>query len=163
MRSGPDGVDAPELRLPASRHTDDDGRERVGTPAAPATELSRARERGVRFLLARQGADGLWRDFHTPAADATEWPTGYVGAALARAGVDEGALDRAAEALLARQNRDGGWGYHEDVPTDADSTACVLLLLAATGRVGAASRRAASCLVAHQRADGGVEIGRASW
>src|SRR5258707_14135068 len=95
-----------------------------------STAASLALERGVRFLLARQGPDGLWRDFLTPAGEASEWPTGFIGAALHLAGADAGALRRAAEALVARQNDDGGWGYNEDVPTDADSAACLLRFLA---------------------------------
>jgi hypothetical protein len=73
-----------------------------------------------------------------------------------RAGADRAALDRAADALLAAQSPDGGWGYHESVPTDADSTACALLFLALLGRDGPSIRRAASCLVSHQRSSGGV-------
>jgi len=34
-----------------------------------------ALERGVQFLLANQGRDGLWRDFDTPAGEASLWPT----------------------------------------------------------------------------------------
>lgn len=113
-------------------------------------------ERGTRFLLARQGNDGLWRDFHTPAGEASEWPTGFVGAALRGAGAESSPLERAADALVGRQNADGGWGYNEDVPSDADSTACVLLLLACLGRRGGACDRAVSCLLAHQHENGGI-------
>src|SRR5262245_50539654 len=130
------------------------------TPALTATRVKQAGlalDRGVRFLLAKQGADGLWRDFITPAGEASEWPTAVVAAALALGGGDEDAVERAAAALVARQNDDGGWGYHEDVPSDADSTACVLLFLAGRGRGGGACRRAAACLVEYQRnVDGGV-------
>jgi squalene-hopene/tetraprenyl-beta-curcumene cyclase len=130
----------------------------------PTSELSAARvkqaslalERGRRFLLAMQGTDGLWRDFMTPAGEASEWPTGFVATALHLAGTDASTLEWAADALVARQNDDGGWGYNEDVPSDADSTACVLLFLALTGRRESACARAASCLVRHQRRDGGV-------
>lgn len=116
-----------------------------------------ALELGTRFLLAKQGADGLWRDFLTPAGEASEWPTGFIGAALRLAGAREApALDRAAETLVCSQNTDGGWGYHEDVPTDADSTACVLLFLSLMGHTGDACRRAASCLVRHQLESGGI-------
>jgi squalene-hopene/tetraprenyl-beta-curcumene cyclase len=117
--------------------------------------VSAALERGVRFVLARQGPDGLWRDFLTPAGEASEWPTGFIGTALQFAGADAGPLQRAADALLATQKEDGGWGYNEDVPTDADSTACVLLFLARSGNRGDACRRAASCLARHQRRDSG--------
>ena len=116
-----------------------------------------ALERGIGYLLARQGDDGLWRDFLTPAGEASEWPTGFIATALQLARADAGAIRRAGDALVARQNDDGGWGYNEDVPTDADSTACVLLFLALQGEPASVCRRAASCLVAHQRKeDGGI-------
>lgn len=114
-----------------------------------------ALERGTRFLLAMQGGDGLWRDFLTPAGEASEWPTAFVAAALHAAGAEARALERAAGSLVANQNDDGGWGYNEDVPSDADSTACVLLFLALMGREDAACRRAASCLIRHQHAESG--------
>jgi Squalene-hopene cyclase C-terminal domain/Prenyltransferase and squalene oxidase repeat len=61
------------------------------------------------------------------------------------------ALERAADALVETQQGDGGWGYHAGVPTDADSTACALLFLAALGdRDPSCIRRAASCLASHQ-------------
>jgi hypothetical protein len=115
-----------------------------------------ALERGLRFVLSKQGADGLWRDFVTPAGEASEWPSGFIAATLRKAGADAGALERCADALVARQNADGGWGYNEDVPTDADSTACVLLFLAGLGGREDACRRAASCLAEHQLGSGGV-------
>jgi squalene cyclase len=115
-----------------------------------------ALECGLQFLLSKQGVDGLWRDFLTPAGEASEWPSGFIAAALQLAGADPGALRRCAAALVARQNEDGGWGYNEDVPTDADSTACVLLFLARMGGHEDVGRRAASCLVDHQRESGGV-------
>jgi squalene cyclase len=116
---------------------------------------SAALERGVHFMLGSQGDDGLWRDFLTPAGEASEWPTGVIGTALQLAGADARALRCAADALVAKQNNDGGWGYNESVPTDADSTACVLLFLARSGGRGDACRRAASCLAAHQQRDSG--------
>ena len=118
---------------------------------------SEALERGAQFLLANQGRDGLWRDFDTPAGEASLWPTGFIATALLSAAIARDALERAADALAASQNDDGGWGYNEDVPTDADSTAWTLLFLARMGCQEAARRRAISCLARHQRAeDGGV-------
>jgi squalene cyclase len=120
-------------------------------------EPSLAVEGGTGFLLGKQGADGFWRDFHTPAGEATEWPTGFVGTCLYLAGVRAAAVERAADALVANQNEDGGWGYHEDAPTDADSTACALLLLSLVGGRDDACRRAAACLVGYRRgADSGI-------
>ena len=63
--------------------------------------------------------DGLWRDFLTPAGEASEWPSGFIGATLELAGGDEAALHRCADARVGLQNDDGGWGYNEAVPTDA--------------------------------------------
>jgi squalene-hopene/tetraprenyl-beta-curcumene cyclase len=117
---------------------------------------SLAVERGMRFVLAKQGRDGLWRDFLTPAGEASEWLTGVIATALQIAAAEAGALDRAAEGLVLRQHADGGWGYNEDVPSDADSTACALLFLAGTDRCADVCRRAASCLVTHQRESGGI-------
>lgn len=114
-----------------------------------------ALERGTRFLLANQGRDGLWRDFHTPAGEGSEWPTGYIAHALRFAGVAGRDLERAAEALVARQNDDGGWGYCEDAPTDADSTACVLLFLAGERDRSSSCERGVACLSRHQRPDDG--------
>jgi squalene cyclase len=114
-----------------------------------------ALERGRRFVLSRRGADGLWRDFFTPAGVASEWTSGFIAATLLLAGTDAGELTPCADALVALQNDDGGWGYNEDVPTDADSTACVLLFLALIGGHETACGRGAACLAAHQRAENG--------
>ena len=134
------------------------------------SDASDALGRAIDFLLARQGADGLWRDFRTPAGEATTWPTAYVATAL-RAAADprvsaalpaagdevDGGLTRAAHALSQAQKDTGGWGYGADVPDDADSTAWALLFLAGhPGRVQAACERAATRLAEHQHRDGGV-------
>lgn len=111
--------------------------------------------RGVQFLLANQGRDGLWRDFDTPAGEASVWPTGFIAAALRSAAIGVDALVRAAHALAATQNDDGGWGYNEDVPSDADSTAWAMLFLSQMGCHEGACRRAVSCLGRHQRAKSG--------
>jgi len=52
-----------------------------------ATSVEQALAGGVEFLLAQQGRDGLWRDFETLAGEASDWPTGFVGAQLVGAGV----------------------------------------------------------------------------
>jgi Squalene-hopene cyclase C-terminal domain/Prenyltransferase and squalene oxidase repeat len=81
---------------------------------------------------------------------------------LALPGTEREPLERAAKALLADQHNDGGWGYHAGVPTDADSTACALLFLAAMGHEGSRVRRARACLARHQDANsGGVSTYRA--
>ena len=106
-------------------------------------------------MLANQGPDGLWRDFLTPAGEASAWPTGFIATALYLALTETSALERAAATLIASQNDDDGWGYNETVPSDADSTACVLLFLALTGHRGDSGARAAACLVGHQRSENG--------
>lgn len=117
---------------------------------------SRALDRGMQFVVAKQGGDGLWRDFLTPAGEASSWPSGFIGAALHLAGAETGVLQKALVTLIANQGADGGWGYNESTPSDADSTACALLFLARMGHKGDVCERAASCLVRHQRHSGGV-------
>lgn len=105
---------------------------------------------GVRFLLTRQSEDGLWHDFETLAGEASDWPTGFIGAQLLDTGVRGTAIDRATDALVRRQHGDGGWGYHRNVPSDADSTACVLTFLAALDVERNAMERAGRCLKGFQ-------------
>jgi squalene cyclase len=115
----------------------------------------RALARGVEFLLDRQCEDGLWRDFQTPAGEASTWPTAYIGTALYGVGIGGAAAERAASALVSRQHRDGGWGYNEETPTDADSTSWALLLLTRTRDRSGACQRAGRCLARHQRRHSG--------
>lgn len=112
-------------------------------------------QRAMEFVLARQGSDGLWRDFLTLAGEGADWPTGFVGEQLATAEALLEPLERAANQLVRTQHDDGGWGYHAGVPTDADSTAWVLLFLRSLGRRGRPVERAASCLARHQDAESG--------
>jgi len=126
---------------------------------------SKALSRGIAFLTSRQGEDGLWRDFLTPAGEASLWPTGFIGGALHEAGVEvtSSTLQRAAGALLFHQDTAGGWGYNEDVPHDADSTACALLFLARMDCPKEAKERAIACLLTHQRPQtGGIATFRES-
>lgn len=118
-------------------------------------QVNEALAGGVEFLCSHQGRDGLWHDFNTLAGEASDWPSGFIGMQLLDAGVAGQATDLAADALLARQHRDGGWGYHRNVPTDADSTACVLMFLAAAGREPQALELAGRCLRRHQDPRGG--------
>jgi squalene cyclase len=129
-------------------------RDRGNRPRSPAPATL---DGGAEFLLANQGPDGLWRDFETPAGEASSWPTAFIATALHAAAVGQDAQEGAAEALAATQNDDGGWGYNEDVPSDADSTAWALLFLSRMSREERACRRAVSCLLRHQReANGGI-------
>lgn len=111
---------------------------------------------GADFLLARQDDDGLWRDFWTPAGPASIWPSAYVGSALRSDGCGGTWLDRLSGALLRHQREDGGWGYHEAIPSDADSTAWGLLALGGLPTTAAVCVRAEACLAVHQRRGGGV-------
>jgi squalene cyclase len=114
-------------------------------------------ERGIEFLTSRQGKDGLWRDFLTPAGEASLWPTGYIAGSLrtTRSRACSDALHRAAKALIAQQDAAGGWGYNENVPPDADSTACALLFLAGVDCPETTRLRAMSCLQRHQNPNSG--------
>jgi len=112
---------------------------------------------GVEFLLRGQGADGMWRDFMTPAGEASSWPTGFALSALRAAGVDQSSLARAEHALVECQKPDGGWGYNEATPSDADSTSWVVLALSKDTHEYADTRaRAAAFLRRHRRHDGGI-------
>lgn len=106
---------------------------------------------GVDFLVAGQGEDGLWRDFLTPAGEASTWPSAYTGYALQLAGAGGDAVERASDALALRQHPDGGWGYNEGTPSDADSTAWAVLFLTSMQGRHSACRRAGTCLAGHQR------------
>jgi squalene cyclase len=117
----------------------------------------RAARSGVDFLLDNQGNDGMWRDFITPAGEASCWPTGVALTALRAVGADHARLARATGALVARQRSDGGWGYNEQTPSDADSTSWVLLALASDAfACGQTWARGAAFLRQHRRRNGGI-------
>lgn len=119
--------------------------------------MSAAIASGIGFLLARQGGDGLWRDFLTPAGEASTWPSAYIGNALQLADADRDAVERTADALVLSQQPDGGWGYNEDTPSDADSTSWAVLFLTHMQERDRACLRAYTCLARHQRRlSGGV-------
>jgi hypothetical protein len=88
-----------------------------------------------RYLLAKQSADGAWRDFLTEPGVADAWTTAYVGLCLltlprdARTGDWQPSLERAANWLAGQINRFSGWGYNAKCPPDADSTAHAILFL----------------------------------
>jgi squalene cyclase len=121
-------------------------------PRAAVSPACQSLQRGVSFLLQRQAPDGLWRDFDTLAGEAIDWPSGVIAARLHRTARPDAiaAAEHAAAELAARAQHDGGWGYHARVPTDADSTACVLDLLVEARLHGTVLDRAGRCLAAHQ-------------
>lgn len=116
-------------------------------------------ERAIAFLLFSQDGRGCWTDFFLPAGASDIWVTGYVGAVLA--GQDNPHARKAAErawTMLSQSSPDReGWGYHEGVPSDADSTLWVLQLARTLGREGeAAARRGFGFLRRHVQPDGGL-------
>jgi squalene-hopene/tetraprenyl-beta-curcumene cyclase len=130
----------------------------LGLAATPAAQ------RGVRWLLEQQEADGSWFG---------RWGINHVygtGAAipgLIAAGVEPShmAVRRAVAWLESHQNEDGGWGEdprsYDDPkwigrgPSTASQTAWALLALHAAGERSAALARGIAWLVSSQRADGG--------
>jgi squalene-hopene/tetraprenyl-beta-curcumene cyclase len=125
---------------------------------------SESAQRGVRWLIDHQEADGSWFG---------RWGVNHVygtGAALPgliAAGVSpaEECVRRAVRWLEVHQNEDGGWGEdprsYDDVawigrgPSTASQTAWALLALHAAGERSQAVIRGIEWLVATQRADGG--------
>ncbi|HJU64704.1 MAG TPA: prenyltransferase/squalene oxidase repeat-containing protein [Gemmatimonadaceae bacterium] len=106
---------------------------------------SEALTAAISFLVASRNQAGWWRDFYDlqrPDAEHTrvtgyasdEWVTAYIGAVLANArtpAAQEAAHD--AWHLLLSRRPIGGWGYHGQLPPDADSTVWVLRLVQALG------------------------------
>jgi squalene-hopene/tetraprenyl-beta-curcumene cyclase len=121
-------------------------------------------QRGVRWLLDAQEADGSW--FGRWGANHV-YGTGAVVPALVAAGIaaDSAPVGRAVHWLESHQNADGGWG--EDLRSYADvswrgrgdstasQTAWALLALLAAGEHTDVVRRGVGYLVSTQRDDGG--------
>ncbi len=114
--------------------------------------LHLAHERATGFLLAAQGQDGAWRDFHLPVGMSDGWITALCAAHLRRfGGAKARAATTAAADYLERTSRAGTWGYNAGIPPDADSTAWAALALE-----GTAVAVDLPFLRAHQRRDGAV-------
>lgn len=110
------------------------------------------------FIFASRSKRGWWWDFHTSHGTSDEWVTAYVGAALAITPLEEANLlaHNAWKLLQRRRWWIGGWGYNQNVPIDADSTAWALhlaekLKITPNRRINAAY----FTLLDHQRPDGG--------
>lgn len=126
-------------------------------PAPPSHDPAPAAA-ALDFLRKMQRADGFWYDFYTLAGQSNYWVSGVVAHALARhgAGVDAIAVDRALQALAQRQRPGGGWSYNQQVPSDCDSSAWVLLALLQRGASKSSTLlRAARYLLRHQQRPGG--------
>jgi len=120
-------------------------------------------QRGIKWLLDNQEADGSW--FGRWGANHV-YGTGAVVPALISAGLPtvHPAIRRSVKWLEQHQNADGGWG--EDLrsyrdkswvgrgDSTASQTAWALLALLAAGERGAATDRGVRWLVATQRSDG---------
>jgi squalene-hopene/tetraprenyl-beta-curcumene cyclase len=132
--------------------------------AAEGLTSGRAAQRGVRWLLRHQEADGSW--FGRWGANHV-YGTGAVVPALVAAGLarDSEPVRRAVAWLVEHQNDDGGWGEDlrsYDDPSwrgrghsTASQTAWALLALLAAGSESEAVRRGVAFLVDTQRPDGG--------
>jgi len=101
--------------------------------------LERALSLSVEYILSRQHADGSWIDWNLPPGQSSTWTTAYVGCKLTS--LTPNLRDRASDAtahastwLTRNMSPDFGWGYNEQVDSDADSTALAILFLASEGR-----------------------------
>jgi squalene-hopene/tetraprenyl-beta-curcumene cyclase len=131
--------------------------------AAEGLTDTEATQRGVRWLLRSQEADGSW--FGRWGANHV-YGTGAVVPALIAAGVSTSDLvvRRAVRWLRQHQNADGGWGedlrsYTDDEwrghgESTASQTAWALLALLAAGERGDEVRRGVAWLADTQQADG---------
>ena len=123
------------------------------------------------YLMSRQQSDGSWIDWNLPPGQSSVWTTAFVGSRLTslpskvkkRASIS---TRLASDWLNERIFLDGGWGYTEEVGSDADSTALAILFLTFEGK----NIREASyaCLQSFQCADGGFatfrgQPGLGSW
>lgn len=105
------------------------------SPAAlRATDARAAVRTARRFLLERQGEDGLWTDYELPPGPSDAWTTSVVGLALARTGAPLAQLDPAREGV-ARLRREAGWGYNATTACDADTTSFALRFAGGDSRV----------------------------
>jgi len=120
--------------------------------------LERVLGSSLEYILSRQRRDGSWGDWALPPGESSIWTTAFVGCGLKslptglkeRAWVSTGL---ASAWLEERIFSDGGWGYNEEVGSDADSTALAILFLTSQGKK--VSDVCYECLLSFQRADGG--------
>ncbi len=124
-----------------------------------AASVRAALAAGVEFVLARQEADGAWRDFRLAPGLSDAWVTAYVAGRLFRIAHicplprHEPALASATRFLREARHPGGGWGFNETCEVDCDSTAHAVLFL---HDLGAPKHLADYARLARfQRADGG--------
>ncbi|HZC44429.1 MAG TPA: prenyltransferase/squalene oxidase repeat-containing protein [Acidobacteriaceae bacterium] len=120
--------------------------------------LERALSLSVDYILSRQHSDGSWVDWELPPGQSSTWTTAYVGGKLTSLASHHrhrasSATASASQWLTGKIFPDCGWGYNEQVDSDADSTALAILFLASEGK--AVSDSSYSCLEGFQCEDGG--------
>jgi hypothetical protein len=123
---------------------------------APVTVVA-MRDRAIDYLLERQEASGVWRDFFLPAGESTDWVTAYVGLALAGNARGADAARRGWAYLETAVKPGGGWGYNALTPADADSTVwAVQLARAIRAGDGAVAQAGRAFLDTHRQPNGGI-------
>lgn len=127
-------------------------------PNTRKKNLERSLCLSVDYILSRQHADGCWIDWALPPGQSSTWTTAYVGGKLTNLGSRyqpraANATACASQWLTSKMFADCGWGYNEQVDSDADSTALAILFLASAGRTVPDSSY--SCLESFQCEDGG--------
>ena len=101
--------------------------------------LERALGSSLEYILGRQQRDGSWIDWDLPPGQSSIWTTAFIGCKLTsltsilreRASASTGLVS---EWLNEKMFSDSGWGYSEEVGSDADSTALAILFLASEGK-----------------------------
>lgn len=105
-------------------------------------QLSEVRA-GIQYLAHTQDQKGYWTDFWLKKGTSDAWVTAYTGRLLwesaeylddLSANIARKCVERAVDWLLKQARLSGGWGYNGTVAADADSTAWVVMLLAALDR-----------------------------
>ncbi len=106
------------------------------------TQLSEIRA-GIQYLAQTQDQEGYWTDFWLTQGTSDAWVTAYTGRLMwesaeyldeLSANIARNCAGRAVDWLLKQDRLSGGWGYNGTVAADADSTAWVVMLLAALDR-----------------------------
>lgn len=127
-------------------------------PSQFSRRLRNALESGLEYILQKQRPDGSWVDWKLPPGESSIWTTAFVGCRISRLPIhlrNQAASARAIAAnwLESKMFSDHGWGYNEEVESDADSTALAIQFLASENKsiANACYRR----LENFQRCDGG--------
>ena len=132
--------------------------QRLFSGSMPRESIRSALQRGVDVLLRSLDPTGWWIDYALPVGPSTTWVTAYVANALLDAcdfhetsGVREACMT-AAKKIQEGFRPDEGWGYHEEIETDSDTTALCILLLR---RMGLDTEAGRATLFTFARRDGG--------